>query len=84
MQVHYKLCCECPTSRAGHSWMRLKSKDQETVPTLNLMPCNYHGGSHLTILYETVYSDSQVKPSMFKRNDVTQPTSSGMVEQGRT
>ena len=43
---------------------------------------NYHGDSQLTI-YETVYSDTQVKPSMFKRkDDVTQPTSSGMVEQG--
>ena len=64
------------------AWSLLDETEKQGEGTYAEPDANYHGGSQLTI-YETIYSDSQVKPSIFKRkDDVTQPTSSGMVEQG--
>ena len=76
----YQAMEDNPTYNSAWSLQNETEKQGPGECTYAEPDANYHG--ELTI-YEMVYSDSQVKPSIFKRNDdVTQPTSSGMVERG--
>ena len=75
-----------PTYNSAWSLLEENERRGPEEDTYTDPDARFHGGSQLTI-YETVYSDSQVKSAIFKRNDAAQLNDrdiSDTTEQGDT